>query len=69
MKPFQDDTAAPADMAGIRLSVGRPDRPWPLPERPQGYNPYMRADDRGLERWQEELERAKRKRMPIVTSQ
>lgn len=48
----------------VRLTVSRPDRPWPLPERPRGYNPYMRASDKELARWSEEVERAKRRRAP-----
>lgn len=47
----------------VALRVRRPDRPAPLPERPQGLNQFAQASDAELEVWQGRLVRARTERI------
>lgn len=48
----------------VRLAVRRPDSPAPLPERPQGLNPFMEPSPAALAQWRAAVEQAKGRRLP-----
>lgn len=54
----------PVTHFNVRLMVRRPDVPAPLPERPQGLNPFVAPEPEVLDQWRAAVEQAKGRSIP-----
>ncbi|MET3140275.1 hypothetical protein AAKU61_004664 [Undibacterium sp. GrIS 1.2] len=54
----------PSTRFTVRLTVKQPDAPMPLPEAPQGFNPWQGPTHQQMQRWREQLAHAKNTIMP-----
>ncbi|MFZ6748483.1 DUF2169 family type VI secretion system accessory protein [Undibacterium sp. Ren11W] len=57
----------PSKRFEVRLLVKQPDVPMPLPDAPQGFNPWQGPTHQQLQLWRDQLAQAKNSKMPGAT--